>query len=84
MNIDTKKFLNKKCKITYEDAHYSYDDIDLQKFKVPEAVVSIGTVRRITDELIDISPVQNENMSLKGIVIPIKAVKEIIILNKNE
>ncbi len=70
--------------MTYEDAHYSYDDIDINKFVIPPPVVTIGKVRRITDQLIDLSPVQNESKSLRGIIIPIRAVKEIISLKVNE
>lgn len=85
--FDTMKknnFLNKLCRVTYEDAHYSYDDIDINKFVIPPPVVSIGKVRRITDQLIDLSPVKNESKSIKGIIIPIRAVKEIIALSDNE
>lgn len=82
MHIKPKKFLNKKCRVTYEDAHYSYDTIDLKNFVVPPFIVSTGKIRRIDDQLIDISPIQNEKKNVKGVVIPIKAVKEIIILDE--
>jgi hypothetical protein len=72
------KYKNKLCVLIYEDATYSVNDID-PRIK-PIDYVSIGRIRRVTKDFVDICFSELNSKPRMGVVIPINAVKSCEIL----
>jgi len=69
--------------VKYKDASYSYIDLIKEKIPLPNPIISVGKLRRVTDTLIDLSTIwfEKENKYIDGIIIPIKAVMSIEEIN---
>lgn len=69
-------YINNICLVTYEDAAYSYIDVVKNNMLKPKHIKTIGKIRRITDEFIDIGMVwfENTNKYQNGIILPINSI----------
>lgn len=74
-----KNIKNKICIVVYDDAAYFIKDFNPKN--IPIQNISIGKVRRLTKDFIDLIFYEDSKDSIHGIVIPIKAIiscKELI------
>lgn len=87
MNLESLK--NKICIVEYEDASYSYVDLVKKKIPMPKPIISIGKIRRVTDNLLDLGLVWSESKTDKyfyGLIIPKKSIisaSELFVNKKN-
>ncbi len=68
----SKNIKNKICVVVYDEATYSTRNINPQK--PPIQNVSVGKVRRIGDDFIDLVFYKGTKTFARGIIIPIKAI----------
>lgn len=63
-------------KIEYEDASYTFFDIEKENILPPNPIISVGKLRRINQDFIDIGLKwsADDDKFFEGIVIPIKSI----------
>lgn len=67
-----KNIKNKICVVIYDDAAYSTCDINPRKS--PRQTISVGKVRRINNDFIDLVFYKGQKALAHGVIIPLKAV----------
>lgn len=67
-----KNLKNKICVVIYDDAVYFKTNVNPQK--PPRQVVSVGEIRRVTDDFVDLAFYKRSGNFSKGIIIPISTI----------
>jgi hypothetical protein len=68
----TKNIKNKICVVIYDDAAYSTRDTNPRKS--PRQTISVGKIRRVNDDFIDLVFYKSKKALTRGVIIPLKAV----------